>query len=155
MTWLGRRWRKFYDTFISLKGPPEKIALSFSIGFWIAWFPIIGTHSVLSILGSALFRTNMPAIYLGSWICNPLTWVPMLVADYAVGRRLVGGAHLREVDFGSLTLRSMLSLGWEIIVPLLVGGLLLGLANALLAYYPVKWAVVRSRASSTDGEATS
>lgn len=145
MNWFQRKARQFYQTFISLKGPPEKIANAFSLGFFIAWFPIIGTHSVMSIAAGALFRVNLPAIYLGSWICNPITIPPMLYLEYRFGRMLVGGATLEHVDFAALTFRSMLSLGWGVLLPMLVGGLIIGLVNAVLGYYPVKWAVVRSR----------
>ncbi len=145
MNWLKKRWRQFYNQFISLKGPPEKVARAFSIGLWIGWFPIIGTHSILTVAAGAILRLSVPAIFLASWICNPLTIAFLLLADYEVGKFLVGGAHLSGIDFGELTFREMLSLGWDVLFPMLVGGFILGSLNALLAYYPIKRWVIRVR----------
>jgi len=144
MKWLRAKWKIFYDRFISLQGTPESIARSFSVGFWIAWFPLIGTHSVMSFLGGLLFRGNLPAIYLGSWLCNPGTIPPMLLVEYKLGEWLLGG-EISAVEFHHLTFHSMLALGWEILLPMLLGGAILGTLTALAGYYPVKRAVIRVR----------
>lgn len=145
MNWLRARWRDFYERFISLKGSPESIARSFSIGFWIAWCPLIGTHVLLSLLGGLIFRANLPAIYLASWLCNPLTIPGLLMADYKLGQWLLNSEIVTQIDFHAITWRSLLALGLEILLPMLLGGLILGTLNALVAYVPVKRAVIRVR----------
>lgn len=146
MNWLKKKWAYFYRTFISLKGPPEKIARAFSVGFWVAWWPIIGTHSILAAAGGLIFRVNLPAVYLASWLCNPLTIPPMLALDYQLGAWLIGGVNLQNVTFAEITFRQMIALGWDILLPMIVGGVLLGTINAFVAYYPIKRAVIRVRA---------
>jgi uncharacterized protein (DUF2062 family) len=148
LTFTGRwpRIAAFYEKFISLHGAPASIARAISVGLWVAWFPIIGTHSVISALGGLIFRANLPAVYFGSWLCNPLTIPPMLWAEYKVGSCLIGGAQLGESHFTELTFSQVIHLGWGVLAPMLLGGAILGLANALLGYYPVKWLIVRGRA---------
>ncbi len=149
MSWLKAKWRQFYNTFISLQGSPESIARSFSLGFAIAWWPIIGTHSILSLLGGLLFRGNLPAVYLSSWLCNPITIPFILMADYKVGDWLVGAPDLLGANFAQMTFREMLALGWHVLVPMMVGGLLLGGINAALGYFPVKYYVICFRRRGT------
>jgi uncharacterized protein (DUF2062 family) len=145
MSWLRRKWRSFHQQFISLKGSPESIARAFAIGFWVGWFPIIGTHSALSFVAGLLFRANLPAVYLGSWICNPLSIPPMLYLEYQLGARLIGGADLGQERFADLTISQMFHLGWEILLPMILGGAILGTLNAVIGYYPIKQAVIRVR----------
>jgi len=149
MNWLKRKWLQFYNTFVSLKGPPEGIARAFSVGFWIAWFPVIGTHSVLSLIGAALFRVNVPAVYLSSWICNPLTIPIMWFLEYIVGAAIMDKPFLGYGDFAAATdahsFAEFWALGKDLLGPLFVGGFVLSTANAVLGYWPVKWAVIRSR----------
>nr|HPM77190.1 DUF2062 domain-containing protein [bacterium] len=139
------RWRQFYNQFISLKGPPEKVARAFSIGLWIGWFPIIGTHSIMTVAAGAIFRLSVPAIFLASWICNPLTIPFLLLADYKVGSLYVGEADISGVQLHTLTFQQMIALGWNVQFPMIVGGVILGTLTALVAYYPIKYWVVRIR----------
>jgi len=145
MNWLKAKWRKFYNTFISLEGSPESIARAFSLGFGVAWWPLIGTHSLVALLLGLVFRANLPAIYLASWLCNPLTIAPILAADFELGDWLVGAPSLAAVRWAGMTFKEILALGWHVLYPMIVGGLVLGMANALLGYFPVKYMVIRVR----------
>ena len=144
MNWLKRKWIQFYTTFVSLKGSPEKMAQAFAVGFWIAWMPV-GTHTVLAIVLAAALRANMPAMFLGTWICNPFTCVPIVVIDYKLGSLYVGGIDIAQFDLASTSFQQLLGAGWEVAALVMLGGLLLGTLNALVGYYPVKWAVIRTR----------
>jgi uncharacterized protein (DUF2062 family) len=145
MNWFKAKAHDFYEQFISMQGSPAVIARSFAVGFWVAWFPLIGTHSLVSLASGFLLRAKLPAVYLGSWLCNPLTIPPMLWADYALGTWLVGGSRLGEAPFLDLTFRKMVALGWNMLLPMMLGGAILGLCTALIGYFPIKFAVLRVR----------
>jgi uncharacterized protein (DUF2062 family) len=87
----------------------------------------------------------MPAVYLGSWLCNPLTIPPMLYIDYELGAWLLGGADVGQEKFADITFRTLLTLGWDVLAPMILGGAILGTISALAAYYPIKRAVIRVR----------
>ncbi|HKZ02967.1 MAG TPA: DUF2062 domain-containing protein [Pyrinomonadaceae bacterium] len=83
--------RATFRRLLSLDDPPERTALAFSVGVFIAFSPFLGLHTLLATLIAFLFRFNKVAIYSGTFINNPfLTLVPIIVASYAVGAFLLG-----------------------------------------------------------------
>src|SRR5438105_15901730 len=76
---------------LALDDPPERTALAFAIGVFIAFTPFLGLHTILATLIAFLFRFNKIAIYTGTFINNPfLTLVPIIFASYGRGARLLG-----------------------------------------------------------------
>src|SRR5712672_4876987 len=74
-----------------LDDPPERTALAFSIGVFIAFSPFLGLHTILATLIAFQFRFNKIAVYSGTFINNPfLTLVPIIIASYAIGAFLLG-----------------------------------------------------------------
>lgn len=67
----------------------HKLALSVSLGVFIAVSPFIGFHTIMGIALSLIFKVNMPLtisiIYI---INNPWSMIPILMADYAFGHWL-------------------------------------------------------------------
>ncbi len=76
---------------LALDDPPERTALAFSIGVFIAFSPFLGLHTILATLIAFIFRFNKIAIYTGTFTNNPFfTLVPIIVASYAVGAFVLG-----------------------------------------------------------------
>jgi len=69
--------RKLIKTVLHMKGEPKDIALAFSLGVFVAFFPIFGTHTVMA-LGGAWFLGLSPTVTLaGTFINNPWTIAPL------------------------------------------------------------------------------
>lgn len=51
---------------------PEKIALSIALGITLGVTPVLGSTTILCFLAAVLFRLNLPAIQLVSWVVYPL-----------------------------------------------------------------------------------
>jgi uncharacterized protein (DUF2062 family) len=145
---LKKRFRTFYERFISLKGEPAHIAAGLAIGVFVGVTPTIPFHTAIIVLIGLLFRRNITAGYLGAWIIsNPLT-VPLLyVAQYELGRFLLGMERSR-FELPDYTLRSITALGWEILLPLLTGGILMAPFFAVPAYFVVRRLITSFRARS-------
>src|ERR1700674_5645644 len=75
---------------LALDDPPERTALAFSIGVFIAFSPFLGLHTILATSIAFTFRFNKLAIYSGTFINNPLSLVPIIIASYAIGAFLLG-----------------------------------------------------------------
>src|SRR5678815_5070613 len=76
---------------LAIDDPPERTALAFSIGVFIAFSPFLGLHTILATLIAFIFRFNKVAIYTGTFVNNPfLTLVPIIVASYGVGAFILG-----------------------------------------------------------------
>src|ERR687884_176427 len=76
---------------LAIDDPPERTALAFSVGVFIAFSPFLGLHTIMATLLAFLFRFNKIAIYTGTFINNPFfTLVPIILASYGIGALLLG-----------------------------------------------------------------
>ena len=84
-------FRSTFRRLLALDDPPERTALAFSIGVFIAFSPLLGLHTILATLIAFLFRFNKVAVYTGNFINNPfVTLVPIIISSYAIGAFLLG-----------------------------------------------------------------
>src|SRR3712207_4743480 len=125
--------------------PPERTALAFSVGVFIAFSPFLGLHTIVATALAFIFRFNKVAIYAGTYINNPfLTLVPIILASYAIGA-LVMGRPLALPEEGMKLLREPHLLtgsywrelwrhAWDILLPFSIGGMLLSVVCSLAAY---------------------
>ena len=138
-------FRAAFRRLLAIDDPPERTALAFSIGVFIAFSPFLGLHTILATLIAFAFRFNKVAIYTGTFLNNPpLTLVPIIIASYAVGALLMG-RPLRIPDEGVELLRSphlltgdyyrkLFVQSLDILEPFAVGGMILSVVCSLIAY---------------------
>ena len=138
-------FRSTFRRLLAIDDPPERTALAFSIGVFIAFSPLLGLHTILATLVAFIFRFNKIAIYAGTFINNPfLTLVPIIIASYAIGAFLLG-KPLRIPDEGVELLthpaiftgdyyRQIFFQSWGIVKLFAVGGTVLSVVCSLLAY---------------------
>ena len=152
--------RAAFRRLLAIDDPPERTALAFSIGIFIAFSPFLGLHTILATLIAFLFRFNKIAIYSGTFINNPfLTLVPIIIASYGVGALLLG-IPLRIPTEGIDLLRNpqlltgdyyrrLFTQSWPVVKPFALGGLLLSVVCSLIAYPLTLWAL-RARHRARD-----
>ena len=138
-------FRAAFRRLLAIDDPPERTALAFSIGVFIAFSPFLGLHTILATLIAFLFRLNKIAIYTGTFVNNPLfTLVPIIIASYAVGAFLLG-RPVRIPDEGLELLRNphlfsgayyrrIFLESWNVVWPFSIGGLVLSVVCSLIAY---------------------
>lgn len=142
---LKGRFQLFYERFISLKGEPSQIAAGLALGVFVGVTPTIPFHTILIILLGLLFRQNITAGYLGSWmISNPLTIPLLYVSQYELGRSLLGMERCR-FELADYSIGAIAALGWEILLPLLAGGILMAPIFAVPAYFIARRLIVSVR----------
>jgi uncharacterized protein (DUF2062 family) len=150
-------FRQSFRRLLAVDDPPERTALAFSVGVFIAFTPLLGLHTILATLVALVFRFNKIAIYVGTFVNNPfITLVPIIAASYAIGALLLGRPlQLPGVGWRLLTHPHPLAAAywhalsrhlWDIVVPFSVGGLVLAVVCSLAAY-PVTLKLLRARAS--------
>lgn len=140
---------------LAIDDPPERTALAFSVGVFIAFFPLLGLHAILATVIAFSFRFNKLAIYSGALINNPLlTLVPIILASYSLGAIIMGRSlalpaesvellknpHLLTGDWWGNLFRSSGNLLWSYAI----GGLLLSVICSLAAY-PLTLRFLRAR----------
>lgn len=131
---LKRRLHRFYKSFISLKGEPRAICAALAMGVFVGVTPTIPFHTVIIVALGLLFKLNLTAAYLGSWlISNPVTIPFFYLAQYELGHLMLGMARC-PFALTDYSMRSLLELGMEILLPLLTGGIVMAPLIALGAY---------------------
>ncbi len=141
---LRKAWARFRETFLSLRGSPNYIAFSFSVGMLVAFCPFFGLHTVLSAIVALVFRLNFPATYLAAWLSNPLTIAFFLAAEYETGRVFLGWERI-GVPHSEITFEVLKSTGWSLLAPMLIGWVVLGLLSGVASFPLVRGAIVKAR----------
>ena len=159
-------FRAAFRRLLAIDDPPERTALAFSIGVFIAFSPFLGLHTILATLIAFAFRFNKLAIYTGTFLNNPpLTLVPIIVASYAVGALLMG-RPLRIPEEGVELLKSPHLLtgeyyrklfveSWSLVEPFAIGGMILSVVCSLIAYPLTLRALRRVRGRKASGSQAS
>lgn len=150
-SYIRRKARKVYQDLLSFEGPAHKIALGVAIGTFVTFSPLLGLHSLLCILFCFLFKANIPAAFLFSWIGNPITYPAINWLNYEIGRLV-----LMEQRIGF----SLTDISWETVkeslilaIPsMMVGSVPLGLLFATGSYFLVRFMIKRYR-RKTAGQA--
>ena len=148
-------FRQVFRRLLAIDDPPERTALAFSVGVFIAFSPLLGFHTILATLLAFLFRFNKVAIYAGTFVNNPfLTLVPIIIASYTLGAFVLGRplrlpaegmALLRDPHiFTGDYWRQLFKHSWDILLPFAVGGTVLSFVSSLIAY-PVTLRLLQAR----------
>ena len=97
---------------------------------------------------ASLVRGNHILAAAGTWISNPLTYIPLYWFNYAVGCRVLGpGPALPTLEV--LQQGGLLKLGLAMSSRLLLGSTLVGLASAGLFGGIYWWLLKRSKGASS------
>lgn len=145
--WNFRRSLKYlYWRLVRLQGRPETLARGLACGVFAGLFPFFGSQTVLAILLAVLFRGNKILAAVGPWISNPLTSVPIYAFNFHVGKWLLGDRTPSDLSLQSW--QDVKELGLEILWPLLVGCVAVGLVCAIFSYFLGLWLVHRVRTSN-------
>jgi uncharacterized protein (DUF2062 family) len=150
-------FRAAFRRLLAIDDPPERTALAFSIGVFIAFSPFLGLHTIMATILAFAFRFNKVAIYTGTFLNNPpLTLVPIIVASYAVGAFFLGrslripqeGVELLKNPhiFSGDYYRKLFVQSLSIVVPFALGGMILSVVCSLIAYPLTLRALRRVRA---------
>lgn len=67
----------------------RSIAGGLSLGLFIAFTPTIPFQMILATGGALFFRVNLPVALAACWITNPLTFLPVYMSAWKVGKYVV------------------------------------------------------------------
>ena len=155
--WPRRSWSRSFNYVKArvsrLRGTPHFIALGFVTGIFVSFTPFYGLHFIIAGLLAWLIRGSILASALGTFILNPLTLPLILASTHYLGSWILGvhdngmvaplpdtviHPSYDSIWSGSGSFYEFVSQLWQYGKPMTVGGVPLGLAVALLLYYPVR-----------------
>ncbi|MDJ0508491.1 MAG: DUF2062 domain-containing protein [Crocosphaera sp.] len=134
---IRRSWRYFYLRFLRLRGTPGYISRGLACGVFAGCFPLFGLQTIIGVLLAVIFRGHKLAAAAGTWISNPLTYVPIFAFNYKMGELLLGlGSQETPVslpdDWQSWS--ELKASGLVFLITLFVGCFLVGLLSSIVAY---------------------
>ncbi|MGC6472198.1 MAG: DUF2062 domain-containing protein [Parvibaculales bacterium] len=140
--WI-RASKYVFHRLIRLDDGPRTIAVGMACGAFASASPFVGTHFITAGILALIFRGNVIASTLGTWVGNPVTFPFIWLLTYQIGLIALGREVTGEMpDIGS-TFSDGLSGGLfsTVLYPMLVGALPVGSFLALVTYFPTLWAV--------------
>ena len=139
---LRRVLRYHWLKFRRLQDDPRKIAGGLALGIFIGMTPTIPFHLVTALPLAALLRVSPVTAFIGVQIGNPLTIPAIYLAAYKVGQFLLyRGKPLVFPEIFSF--KAWICVLWQGGVALQVGGVILAILPAIVAYFLTLWIVQR------------
>lgn len=130
---------------LHLQETPHRTALAFATGVFIAFAPHYLFHTASAAFCAWMFRLNYVAIFLGSFINNPWTLIPILAASLYTGVFLMGESTHPTIEWSELTMDNLFDMLAPYLIPFLVGACTLAVLASLIAYPLMRWAITRYR----------
>jgi len=135
---IRRQLKLYYLKIVRLRETPEDIARGMALGLFIGMTPTMGFQMPIALAASTIFKENKIASVLGVWITNPLTAPAIYFFNYKVGAFVMG----KEVTFpASAGLEALVSMGADILLPLWLGGFVVGVIVGAFGYFSTLRAV--------------
>jgi uncharacterized protein (DUF2062 family) len=149
---VGGWLRRTVGQLLQLDDTPHRLALAFGLGVWLAFFPILGVHTILALLIAFVFRLNRAALLVGVYVSNPWTLAPLYMAGTVLGCEIFGvsSAELTSVDWslhGRAFYRALFESLRPYVWPFVVGNTVLGVAGGIVGYVVLREVLERRRAA--------
>jgi uncharacterized protein (DUF2062 family) len=114
---------------------PERhtFAVGMAIGVFVGLMPTYWVQIICAVAAAYLFRVNITAAVLGTFVTNPLTTLPIVGLQYKIGVWMIGPPQPHEVEHYHGWLKVVLSHGRAY----LAGSAVTAVLGALIGYFAV------------------
>jgi len=132
------RWRWLHSVYlhiVRMRGKPEYLARGLAAGVFAGCFPFFGLQILLSVAIAILIRGQKLLAAAGTWVSNPFTYIPIFLFNYHVGQWLLGREELSINQDSLLAWDTIVELGAEFALTLLLGCLVVGIVSAITTYF--------------------
>lgn len=139
--------RKTFKKIFKLKGSSEHIAKGFALGSFIGMLPFPGLQWGIAMLCAAFFKVHKGAAVIGVFNTNFSTGLFIFAFNYWLGKKILG----LEIDFELPEVldlsyaKKIWTAGIDVFLSLLVGGVIMGIVAAFLAYKILKFVIDKRR----------
>jgi len=143
---LPRIFRYYSLRFRRLGGNPRSLAMGTAVGVFIGLTPTVPLHTVAIIGATLLMRVNtIAALISATIVSNPLTFALQYYLSWKIGSLIFPGrlnwTRLQEVlevitnESFLTSLKTISTIGFDAILVMMVGGILLAIPPSLISYY--------------------
>ncbi len=142
---LKRFIRYWYLRLVRIQASPHNIAMGLAVGVFVGLLPLLPFQTVIAVAVAFVLRSSKIAAALGTWVSNPLNWVPLYMMFYYVGKALVP-FDVPAFHPAQLEMPQMIEMGWKFFSVMMLGGLVVATPSAIVSYFVVFKGVTAYRA---------
>ena len=128
----------YFLKLIRVKDSQDKLAVGFACGSMVSFSPFIGFHFLLAIIFAYLFRGNIVASLIGTFVGNPFTFPFIWIFIYKIGNIFFKNDQNLSLE---LTFQSLFDQGYDILIPMLIGSLIVSIPIWFISYFTVKYEI--------------
>ena len=126
----------YFLKLIRVKDSKNKLAIGFACGSMVSFTPFIGFHFLLAVIFAYIFRGNIVASLIGTFVGNPFTFPFIWIFIYKVGNIFFKNDQNLSLE---LTFQSLFDQGYDILIPMLIGSLIVSIPIWFISYFTVKF----------------
>ena len=126
-------YKKILSLCLQQNGSPFFNAKGVAIGVFSGCFPFFGFQTLLGVFLAKLARGNIFLAAVGTWISNPLTYIPLYYFNYKVGSVLLGGSTIDNAVNQNLDINELWAKGRIFSIKLILGSSIVGLLLAIIS----------------------
>ena len=126
----------YFLKLIRVKDSKDKLAIGFACGSMVSFSPFIGFHFLLAIFFAYVLRGNIVASLIGTFVGNPFTFPFIWIFIYKVGNIFFKNNQNFSLE---LTFQSLFDQGYDILIPMMIGSLIVSIPIWFISYFTVKF----------------
>ncbi len=126
----------YFLKLVRVKDSQDKLAIGFACGSMVSFTPFIGFHFFLAIIFAYIFRGNIVASLIGTFVGNPFTFPFIWLFIYKVGNIFFKNDENFSLE---LTFESLFDQGYDILIPMLIGSLIVSIPVWFISYFTLKF----------------
>lgn len=139
---LKRFIRYWYLRLVRIKATEHNIAMGLAAGVFVGLLPVLPFQTVIAVALAFVVRGSKIAAALGTWISNPLNWVPLYMLFYYVGH-VIAPFDVPPFNPSQLEMTQMIEMGWTFFAVIMLGGLVIATPSAVVSYF-IAFKIVRA-----------
>ena len=125
-------YKKILSLFMQQDGSPFFNAKGLAIGVFSGSFPFFGVQTLLGVFLAKLAKGNLLLAAIGTWISNPITYVPLYYFNYKVGSIFLKNPTNTVID-KNLIITDLWEQGSLFSMRVILGSSIVGLILALIS----------------------
>ena len=126
----------YFLKLVRVKDSQDKLAVGFACGSMVSFSPFIGFHFLLAVIFAYIFRGNIVASLIGTFVGNPFTFPFIWIFIYKIGNIFFKNDQNFSLE---LTFESLFNQGYDILIPMLIGSLIVSIPVWFISYFAVKF----------------
>tara|TARA_B100000989_G_scaffold89382_1_gene64673 strand:- start:86 stop:571 length:486 start_codon:yes stop_codon:yes gene_type:complete len=126
----------YFLKLVRVKDTQDKLAIGFACGSMVSFTPLIGFHFFLAVIFAYILRGNIVASLIGTFVGNPFTFPFIWIFIYKVGNIFFKNDQNVSLE---LTFQSLFDQGYDILMPMLIGSLIVSIPIWLISYFTLKF----------------